>query len=90
MNRIATRHIVTTGLMLLAALSAAFSAAQAQAADRTLRVATLPTVEIVARRAVVLAPRVAQLPTVTVTGRRTAPGAATRLAQKPAAAVPRS
>lgn len=93
MNRNATGHIVTTTLMLGATLAAAFSAMQAQAADRTLRQVTLPTVEIVARREVVMAaqaPRVAQLPLVTVTGKRLVPDSPTRLAQKPAAAAPRS
>ena len=90
MNRNATAHIATTALMLGATLAAAFSATQAQAADRTVRVATLPTVEIVARREVVMAPRVAQLPLVVVTGKRIAPESPTRLAQKPAAAAPRS
>ena len=88
MNRNATGHIVTTALLVGATLAAAFSATQAQAADRTVRVATLPTVQIAARREVVMAPRVAQLPLVTVTGKRIAPE--TRLAQKPAAAAPRS
>jgi hypothetical protein len=90
MNLSTSRHLATTALMLGATLAAAFSATQAQAADRTVRVATLPTVEIVARREVVLAPRVAQLPRVTVTGKRTLAEAPTRLAQKPAAAAPRS
>lgn len=90
MNRTATRHLFASALMLGATLAAVFSATQAQAADRTVRVATLPTVEIVARREVVLAPRVAQLPRVTVTGKRPVAEAPTRVAQKPAAPAPRS
>ena len=90
MNRTATRHAATTALMIGATLAAVFSAAQAQAGDRTVRVATLPTVEIVARREVVLAPRVAQLPQVTVTGKRPVAEAPTRVAQKPAAPAERS
>jgi hypothetical protein len=90
MNRTATRHAAATLLMIGATLAAAFSAAQVQAGDRTVRVATLPTVEIVARREVVLAPRVAQLPLVTVTGKRPVAEAPTRVAQKPAAPAARS
>lgn len=91
MNRTTTRHVVTSALMLVATLAAAFSATQAQAGEqRAVRVATLPTVEIVARREVVMAPRVAQLPLVTVVGKRPVAGAPTRLAQKPGAAAPRS
>lgn len=93
MNRTATRYVATIVLMIGATLAAVFGAAQAQAGDRTVRVATLPTVEIVARREVVLAPRVAQLPLVTVTGKRPvaeAPESTTRVAQKPAAPAARS
>lgn len=90
MNRTATRHVATSALMLGATLAAVFSVGNAQASERTVRVATLPTVEVVARREVVLAPRVAQLPLVTVTGKRTASESSTRLAQKPATAQPRS
>lgn len=90
MNRTTTRHVVTSALMLFATLAAAFSATQAQAGERTVRVVTLPTVEIVARREVVMAPRVVQLPRVTVIGKRPVAEAPTRVAQKPAAAAPRS
>lgn len=90
MNRTANRLFVTTALMLGATLAAAFSAGQAQAQERALRVATLPKVEIVARRDVVLAPRVVELPRVTITGKRPVAEAPTRVAQKPAPAAPRS
>lgn len=93
MNRNAIRHATTAVLMIGATLASVFSAAAVQAGDRTVRVATLPTVEIVARREVVLAPRVAQLPLVTVTGKRPvaeAPESSTRVAQKPAAPAARS
>ena len=93
MNRNAIRQATTAVLMIGATLAAVFSAAPVQAGERTVRVATLPTVEIVARRDVVLAPRVAQLPLVTVTGKRpvaATPESATRVAQKSAAAGERS
>ena len=90
MNRTAARHLLTTALMAGATLAAAFSAGQAQAADRAVRVVTLPKVEIVARREVVMAPRVVQLPVVVVTGKRPVADVPTRLAQKPAATAPRS
>lgn len=90
MNRTATRHVATSALMLGATVAAAFSATQAQAEARSVRVVTLPTVEIVARREVVMAPRVVQLPQVTVIGQRVAPEAPTRVAHKAAAAAPRS
>ncbi len=90
MNRSTTRHVVTSALMLVATLAAAFNVTQAQAVERTVRVVTLPKVEIVARREVVMAPRVVQLPRVTVIGKRPVAEAPTRVAQKPAAAAPRS
>lgn len=85
-----TRHL-TPALMIAATLAAAFGVANAEAAEPATKVVTLPRVEVVASRQALMAePRIVQLPTVTVIGKRPPPQEATRLAQKAAAAAPRS
>lgn len=85
-----TRHL-TPALMIAATLAAAFSVGQAEAAEPAKAVVTLPRVEVVASRKALLAEMaVVQLPRVTVIGKRLTAEEPTRLAQKPAAAAPRS
>ena len=82
---------LTPALMIVATLAAVFAAAGAEAAEPATKVVTLPRVEVIASRQAMLAePRIVELPTVMVVGKRSRSQEPTRLAQKAAAAAPRS